>query len=538
MNKCYWDEVLFNMDDRLVQQALTGRQRNAAGTQPGYKPKKTTGRISRTALIAAVIASFMVVSALAATLWKLSDRSISAAQSPALVGEAAPDFSWLSLAGVKGSDEYASAREWLHWSGEYLSRQEPGWIDDDWIPADPEMEKSAIFYMCFDDTMAQKLKETAEKYGLRLHTESVTPIDIEQLYELSGTAEFLLADDFWAVPKYIYEDGSFDIEGTDHNGKLFSLIRSMSGTLPASQILLWKAENATEWTYTNFSGDELSMAITETRGGGFCSYIFYSENDAHIVLATELGDRARIESLADCFDFSAACGGETQVMDYVNAPPRAAAPAQAADLSAFAESPEYKAMREFMDFRRLQGALLPYYKGIFPVSQDSLYSSLDEAERSMLEAMEHRVTGEKGICPTYGLSAHSSYTEHFDYYGAIEAAGTGDFVLNAREEFYNMRIYEDGSFDMNEGFFFYIKKGALCTTTHQVVSWLKMEDYAESWQYETASGAVVCCALGTNQGSLILFETATAWVLIPADGNIPPRTLEALAECYDFTQLP
>ena len=422
--------------------------------------------LQKSLLIAAVIASLfaaMCAGAYALNLFGLRDFLVPGTKTVTGSGLVSADVSYLSMAGAQGTPEYKAAEEWINWHWDYTGSQPKGWIDDDWEPSDQNLKDSSKFYACYDDTMAVKLLEISEKYGLKLHTLSTTPLDLDDLYKLAGTADFVLADDVHVFPKYIYEDGSFSADGEDFTGKSFGLIRSIAGTLPPAEMHILNADDSHEWSYINLCGNIVSIAVTPSVSGELSGFILYSEGDATIVLGTQQTDKAQIEALADCFDFSAACGGEPSVVNMVNAPPRATAAPKAATLEAFAQSPEYKGLREFIDFRRLQGRLLPCYYGVFPVSEDSAYAQYSEEDKAIADAMEARAYD---ICQTHGLKAHTGFTESQSYGEACELTGAGDFILDGEDGFFRMRVYEDGSFNMNFGLFYYVKKGSLCLGAH------------------------------------------------------------------------
>lgn len=540
MNSFDFITALGHVDQRIVHEAIEFVQ-----AEKDYNPQKENTtmnsniprfrhrKIRKTFMIAAVITALfagMCVSAYALNLFGLRDFLMTGSRHEETVmnGELTVDVTYMSLAGSPETPEYNASLEWLTWVRSYMDSQPEGWINNSWEPADESLADSAVIYPCFDDNMLTKLKEISGKYNLKLHTRDITPQGMNDLYELAGTEEFIVSESLVAIPKYIFEDGSFVLEGSYADG-IFSFLRNNTGTLPSMQVNVWNADEYEEASYTNRSGDIVCIAFNRTLE---TAHILYNSGNAYIDLIAQAGNRAEAESLADCFRFSDAAAGVPCVAEKLNATPHSVKTDGAVTVSAFAESPEYKGLREFINYIRANG--VGNYNGVFPMPEEykaGYPANLDEK------------TAE--ICETYDLSAHSSAQEIYDYAEACQAAGAGDFVLahndssSATGGFYAMKLYEDGSFTMNHGFFYYIRKGSLCTDSQYVASWLDLPAYETSWQYETASGAVVCCATGAGQASMVLYETPLAWVLVlGGDHDTPPYALEAIADCYDFAQLP
>ena len=540
MNSFDFISALGDADQRIVLDAL-----EFVRAEEEYDPQKEEvtmnssiprfrhRRIGKTFLIAAAITALfaaMCVGAYALNLFGLRDLLMTESRHEETVmnGDLTVDVTYMSLAGSPETPEYNASLEWLTWVRSYMDSQPEGWINNSWEPADESLADSAVIYPCFDNNMVAKLKEISEKYDLKLHTLTITPQGMNDLYELAGTEEFIASDSLVTIPKYIFEDGSFVLEGSYADGT-FSFLRNNAGTLPSMQVNVWNADEYEEASYTNRSGDMVCIAFNRTLG---TAHILYNSGNAYIDLTAQVRNRADAEALADCFRFSDAAAGVPRVADKLNATPHTVKADGAVTLSDFAESPEYKGLWEFVDFIHANG--MRNYNGVFPVPEEYKSHYPTNLEEKTAE-----------ICETYGLSAHSSAQEIYDYAEACQAAGAGDFVLDPNDSspatggFYDMKLYEDGSFTMNHGFLYYIRKGSLCTDSQYVAYWLDLPAYETSWQYETASGAVVCCATGAGQASLVLYETPQAWVLVlGGDHDTPPYALEAIADCYDFAQLP
>lgn len=508
-------------DEYILEAARTCRlaPRSAVNARhaPARVKRASYKKIVRIALIAAAAAVLLTSAAYAADLFGLRERIISRSGP-------ADGRSYLSLAGIAGSPEYEASAEWIVWHTQYEAAQSPGWIDDNWMPDDPVLRQYAVFYPCYNYEMLDKLLEISESHGLKLHTFMSASTGMNDFYAKAGTAAFTRGDNEPAGG-YIYEDGSFRLDGASTlcEDGMYTLVRNISGTLPPMESSVWELDGYAESVYRTALGADVVIAAS---GELPMTYIFYHHDNAFLQLSARVTDAEAAKALADTFDFAAACAGEAKVTEMVSAAPREAEGANAVTLEDFAASPEYKGLREFVAALRSRG--VGSYGDVFPVPE--LYDDLQWLNDTATE-----------ICAAYSLRTHSSMRQLFDYDECRQAAGVGDFVLDPddAESFRAMTLYEDGSFNMNNGFFYYIRKGALCTDSQYVASWLDLPQYETSWQYETASGAVVCCATGGGEASMVLYETPEAWVVISGgERNLPAYALEALADRYDLAQLP
>ena len=269
-------------------------------------------RLIRAALIAAVIAGLLTVTAYAAGLFGLQERLI---RDPAPTGQSAGiseatektldqlqpvhHRDYLSLSGVNGSPEYRAAAEWLAYKGSHADQMaaeqlEQGKAYYEWrdlersFAPDEETKEICRLYQVWDEAMWDKLQEIAGKYGLALHTSRTV---------------------FPGVPRDygIYEDGSFSaaIEATARIGFSYTIYLERPGALPADDLAAVGTEEYEEWAYRNAWGDELSMA---RRADDDWALVFYSGESATITLKIWYGggeDHALLESYADRIHFEA-----------------------------------------------------------------------------------------------------------------------------------------------------------------------------------------------------------------------------------------
>jgi len=296
-------------------------------------PAFSRRRVLRTALLAAVIAALMVLTAYAVGLFGLSARLIKATDAEptqAVSTEAAELLNrlrtvhhrdYISLSGVAGSPEYMAAAEWLTFKGEYADRKsaeqlERGEAYYEWrdlersFVSTAEEKETCRLYEVWDASMWQKLLEIANKYSLTLHT---------QRTHVPGE---------WNQPKVngLYEDGSYFI-GADvdlpEEQYIFQLRYERSGALPCDDMVASCAEEYEEWEYENPFGDRVSIAVHVTPGSlkwnRMYYHVFYSCDDATLTLSSNLllevnagiDEKGIVERLVDAIDFAALVSAES-----------------------------------------------------------------------------------------------------------------------------------------------------------------------------------------------------------------------------------
>jgi len=203
----------------------------------GRKPRRVNRKLWTTLLVAAIIASLFTVTAYAMGWFGLRERMIeSAPKTPAAEETTSPENSpaptaepkrWVSLNGYADSPEYLANAEWLRFREEYLATHtitnDNSWMDG----LDEETVNTCHYYGVYEQAMLDELNALAEQYGLRLHTHQVTPLSLEDFYRAAGTGVFLTEGE---GSGYIYEDGSFLLQGLDETFTL-SIMKNLSGTI-------------------------------------------------------------------------------------------------------------------------------------------------------------------------------------------------------------------------------------------------------------------------------------------------------------------
>lgn len=303
--------------DKYVLEAAQTRER-----------KKSHLRLSRTALIAAVIAIALLLAGCVAVFLRLQDMKIGEetyTQKYDLYGhsiepeEKVRDI--LSLAGWGGSPNYQAAKEWHDFQESY---------DPDEAIASGIVDRRGVpdlywdTYGCQDAKMMDKVNEIAEKYGLKLLEGQVEvpvpqgPLALEALGIHSLFRE-------GTVEKLKYESGGIGLPCNFNLYMEFTLPGEEWPYLVKAQMSYWRKDYFTlapsvkldvseyqQWQYTTADGTKALLALGQ-RGD---SYIFAEKAEAYLVVSvdgpvykylsedTRLPTKAVIERIADSFDYS------------------------------------------------------------------------------------------------------------------------------------------------------------------------------------------------------------------------------------------
>ena len=292
-------------------------------------------RIVQTILIAAVIASLMMLTAYATGLFGLVSRlikdpgsTIQSITAPREVSEvldtlrAVHHRDYISLRGVAGSPEYQAAAEWLTFKGSYADQKtieqiEQGETYYEWrdlersFAPNEKVKEICRLYQVWDESMWVKLQEIADRYGLSLHSERTMLVGDWNPQREHGK----------------YEDGSFAISSmTTISGQvcIYDLYFERAGYLPCDDMTASCADKYEEWEYTNSHGQSVSIAMRDASTNEAWSQldylIFYSSDAATITVKATCGhslndnatdDMLYAEQLADSIDFTALCSSNT-----------------------------------------------------------------------------------------------------------------------------------------------------------------------------------------------------------------------------------
>ena len=162
-------------------------------------------------------------------------------------------------------------------------------------------------YSCYTAEMCEKLDEICEKYSLKLinkiylyYSENSnfadeTEITTEDLLKMANCSQFIREsnDEFTHIVDsgYIYDDGSFHLEGTARlksdeatwkKDISYQMIRTMKGTLyPTGSLCIGDGESYEQWNYTTSNGIPLLLARSEKT---LKEYVIANLNDSYVVI--------------------------------------------------------------------------------------------------------------------------------------------------------------------------------------------------------------------------------------------------------------
>lgn len=219
-------------------------------------------------------------------------------------GEARP----LSLSGYADTPESRALAEWVQFQADY--DPDHTILDSVGNTLDPSLAQYNA-YLVYTPEMADRLKEIAEKYGLKLHSASYDAAQHPELTEPLGN--FLGRAN--GQVGYLYEDGTFHADGwaqltTDDYGPVeFQLQRSVKGTLHDALVYLDPGQ-FTQWDYTTQRGLRVKLALGPERSmilvdfrDCFVTVLVLGGVEQYVDAATEHAlTSAHLEELADQLD--------------------------------------------------------------------------------------------------------------------------------------------------------------------------------------------------------------------------------------------
>ena len=212
-------------------------------------------------------------------------------------------------------------------------------------------------------------------------------------------------------------------------------------------------------------------------------------------------------------------------------------------LNGYADSPEYEANLEWLDFWH-------EYTAAHTIGEDpAFFAALEEDtlntcrfygvyDRAMLDKL-------KAIGDSYGLALHTRQVAPLSLEDFYLAAGTGEFLPGGGGSGY---VYEDGSFkfeglvyprdgEPDEGSAFSLTKNLSGTL---VPLWYPIDAPGEysQWEYTNACGDSLLLCFNEEKGKLcILFDAEGIYIQLGSNACGSPRDCEALADCFVFREL-
>lgn len=215
----------------------------------------------------------------------------------------------IGLAGYQGSPEWQALAEWKLCLDAHDGGTEFSGTDD-------RLDVSFTRYSCYQvhsGELAKKMDEIAAKYDLKLHTASYDMQKHPELLELCG--DFLAEGKASLYPAYMYEDGTFQTEGTmflaEDEVWDFLLLRSVRGTFHDAMLDVGDVADYEEWQYEAACGVTVNLAL-----GSDKALILADLEDCFVTVAVrsivmpvyagaaEGVTRETLEAMADCIDFT------------------------------------------------------------------------------------------------------------------------------------------------------------------------------------------------------------------------------------------
>ncbi len=271
---------------------------------------RTKPKFTRTALIAAVIALVLSVSAFAIYNFALRDLKGPTYQ---INGK---ETASLSLSNIKGSPEYEAAQEWEAdlntWFKQGKNMVEPGYVSDAYSMYDANSQEAK-----------KALDALLNKYHLKMHEEPSYSRSLNELYSAMGYSGFMPGEgnnEGIPVGGAYYKDGTFNFccsaampDGKSVGYQFYSFTK---GTFTRTGNLLANADDFEEWSYTTKSGKTVLLAMSSDKSIVVAnldkSFVFVnilSGSRNMDTTKTSYGadtiNKSNLEAFADSIDFEA-----------------------------------------------------------------------------------------------------------------------------------------------------------------------------------------------------------------------------------------
>lgn len=262
MKKVNWESVMNQLDDDLLQDALSGY--GYGGALPSAKEKeilkmkKNHHFARRLGAIAAAVALIFTlgITAYATNLFGILDMDVTL--------DANPTAEVISITGYQDSAEYKASVEWQNYldkaekngTNEYRTEQEIG---------------NYRYYNAFSHEAKDALDALLDKYGLRMYENRQNVVGQKELYEAVGTSGFLptsagLAEidpsgnviDGKSIYSYCDSADLFNSKNVPYD-----LFRLEKGTFIYTGFLWGNVSNFEEWTYVTRDGTSVILCLGE-----------------------------------------------------------------------------------------------------------------------------------------------------------------------------------------------------------------------------------------------------------------------------------
>ena len=213
----------------------------------------------------------------------------------------------ISLQGYADTPENQACAEWNDFYWDYVSDKH---FSNDPTGLDPKYD----VYSVYDQTMAEKLDEIVDKYGLKLHRAIEDVPDREAWLERFGPT--FLSDMNIGFFGYAYDDGTcaFDGDadlGPDYSAVSYQFRYSRKGYLDTVSLNVGNLADYQDWDYQTKDGVPVKLSLGPHRSfiwadleEGFLFINVLNGTEGDETFAAVPIDQKGLESLADQFDFS------------------------------------------------------------------------------------------------------------------------------------------------------------------------------------------------------------------------------------------
>ena len=264
------------------------------------KPKIRRFRMPAGGLIAAVLTVVILGgTALATDLFGLKSITVADPYATPAAGDV------IALQGVPDSPEFRANAQWM----EYLASV--GASERDMEEAQEPGDDSMSLYSVYTPEMAAKLESIAAANSLRLHTSQTDFFSEDALYSLAGTAPFITG--CTAISGYVYEDGSFQGDGTNVTDRFYEyqLGRYVKGSFSEVTLNIGNASDYEEWIYTTASGVDVQLSMGPDKcvlladlPDAFVAVNLLGGTSGNSIFMPEPVSEADLEAFAELFDLS------------------------------------------------------------------------------------------------------------------------------------------------------------------------------------------------------------------------------------------
>lgn len=222
-----------------------------------------------------------------------------------------PPVEMISLQGFADSAESKAVAEWTNFRDNY---DQDGALLEKVGNGPTGLDKRFDLYSVYTQEMADKLDEIVIKYNLNLHNSLTIIENTEELIQKAGTGNFLGTANT-AYSTYMYEDGTFHIDGTANleGGTVidYQFMNCKKGAFTDTILNIGSIKDYKEWSYKTISGTTVSLALSPKKsliiadlGESFITVNVLAGTDYGFLDEAGKITASDLEYLANSFDFT------------------------------------------------------------------------------------------------------------------------------------------------------------------------------------------------------------------------------------------